>query len=94
MEGPGIDLLYDDRCAFARFCHRNNGNVWELTRNSDVEENRVEAIHAACDCPAGRLTSVDKSGIEHEPVYNPSIDVIQDPGKNVSGGIRQRPYPN
>jgi hypothetical protein len=52
-----------------------------------VEENRVEAIHASCDCPAGRLTSVDKNGTEHEPVYDPSIDIIQDPEKNVSGGI-------
>ncbi len=22
MEGPGIDLMDDNRCAFARFCHR------------------------------------------------------------------------
>ncbi|MGE4353774.1 MAG: CDGSH iron-sulfur domain-containing protein [Oscillospiraceae bacterium] len=87
MEGPGVDLLDDNRCAFARFCHRKNGDAWELTQNSDIEENRAEAIKAASDCPAGRLTSVDKDGTEHEPVYAPSIDIIQDPERDVSGGI-------
>ncbi len=92
MEGPGLDLLDDDRCAFARFCHRRNGNVWELTRNSDDEEDRSEAIQAANDCPTGRLTAVEKDGTEHEPVYDPSIDVIQDPEKGVSGGLFVKGY--
>ncbi|TQI69099.1 CDGSH iron-sulfur domain-containing protein [Clostridium sp. KNHs216] len=86
-EGSGIDLLDDGRCAFARFCHRKNGNAWDLAENSDTEDNRAEAIQAACDCPAGRLTAVDKDGTEHEPVSEPSIDIVQDPGKGVSAGI-------
>ncbi len=92
MEGPDIDLLDDGRCAFARFCHRKNGNVWELTQNSDIAENRSEAIHAASECPAGRLTSVDKNGTEYEPAYDPSIVILQDPEKGVSGGIFVRGY--
>jgi CDGSH-type Zn-finger protein len=87
MEGPGIDLLDDDRCAFARFCHREGGNVWELVQHSEIEENRAEAIIAACDCPAGRLTAVDKDGTVYEPVYEPSIEIIQDPERGVSAGI-------
>jgi len=87
IEGPGVDLLDDGRCAFARFCHRKGGDAWELTERSGAEENRSEAITAACECPAGRLTAVDKDGNEYEPAYDPSINIIQDPERNVSGGI-------
>ncbi len=87
LEGPEIDLLDDNRCAFARFCHRNKGDVWELTENSDEEECKREAIKAASDCPAGRLVARDKTGKIIEPEYEPSIDIIQDPQKGVSGGI-------
>lgn len=34
QEGANLDLMDDHRCAFARFCHRGDGNVWELTENS------------------------------------------------------------
>lgn len=87
INGIGIDLLDDGRCAFARFCHRNNGTAWQLTQHSESEENRSEAVIAANDCPAGRLTSVDKDGTEHEPDLSPSICIIQDPEKKVSAGI-------
>ena len=84
IKGPGIDLLDDDRCAFARFCHRKKGNVWELTRNSNKAEYKEEAIKAANECPSGRLTAVDKNGPEYEPDYEPSIVILQDPEKDVS----------
>ncbi|MEA4893430.1 MAG: CDGSH iron-sulfur domain-containing protein [Peptococcaceae bacterium] len=87
MEGPEINLLDDGRCAFARFCHRKNGNVWDLVEHSDIGNNRDEAIRAASDCPAGRLTAVDIHGTEHEHKYTPSIDILQDPERNVSAGI-------
>jgi len=86
-EGPGVDLLDDGRCAFARFCHRNDGNVWELTRNSDNPNIQKEAIIASSECPSGRLVSVDKNGNMIEPVLEPSIDVLQDPERNVSCGL-------
>lgn len=87
IDGPGIDLLDDDRCAYARFCHREKGNVWQLARNSDNEENREEAIEAACDCPTGRLVAVDKDGNRIEREYEPSIEILQDPQEGVSAGI-------
>lgn len=87
LKGPGVDLMDDDRCAFARFCHRKNGNAWELTEKSGAADNRAEAIRAAGDCPAGRLTAVDKDGALLEPELVPSIDIIQDPERDVSGGI-------
>ncbi|MDP4128102.1 MAG: CDGSH iron-sulfur domain-containing protein [Bacillota bacterium] len=87
MEGPEIDLLDDNRCAFARFCHRDNGNVWELTQQSHLGDNRSEAIIAASECLAGRLVAVNKDGNAIEPELEPSIDIIQDPEKRVSAGI-------
>jgi len=92
QEGYGVDLLDDNRCAYALFCHREKGNVWRLTDNSGNEECREEAIRAASDCPAGRLTAVDKDGEIIEPHYEPSISIIQDNGNDVSAGIFVRGY--
>ena len=87
LKGPGIDLLDDNRCAFARFCHKEDGRVWELTLSSDDPKCKEEAIEAACDCPAGRLVALDKTGKVIEPDYEPSIEIIQDPEKESSAGI-------
>jgi len=86
-KGPGLDLLDDDRCAFARFCHSDKGKVWELVEKSDSEEYREKAIKAANECPAGRLTIVDKTGKLIEPEYEPSIEILQDPEQGVSAGL-------
>lgn len=87
ITGADIDLLDDGRCAFARFCHRDEGDAWELTERSHIAQNRAEAIKAACECPSGRLTAVDKDGTEHEIPYEPSIEVLQDPERGVSAGL-------
>lgn len=87
LEGPGLDLRDDNRCAYARFCHREGGSVWELTEESDDQKTREEAIIAASQCPAGRLVALDKTGKAIEPEYEQSIEIIQDPGKKVSGPI-------
>ncbi|MDD4571147.1 MAG: CDGSH iron-sulfur domain-containing protein [Clostridia bacterium] len=86
-EGPKIDLLDDERCAFARFCHRNEGNVWELVQKSDKPGYKEAAIKAASDCPTGRLVAVDKSGVFIEPEYEPAIEILQDPETGTSGPI-------
>lgn len=89
QEGAELDLLDDERCAFARFCHRERGDVWTLVEYSDDSENAREAIEGACACPAGRLTAVsDGSLIEKE--YEPIIAVAQDPEKGVSAGLYVR----
>ena len=87
LEGPDLDLLDDRRCAFLRFCHRNSGNVWTLTRSSDDPELRDEAILAAYECPAGRLTATDKDGRPYDEPHAPSIEILQDPERGVSGPI-------
>ena len=87
FEGPGLDMLDDRRCAFGRFCHSEKGNAWELLKDSDKEEYREKAIKAACECPSGRLTPLDKTGKVIEIAYEPSIEVLQDPEKGVSAGL-------
>lgn len=87
FDGPEIDLLDDNRCAFARFCHRPEGDVWSLTELSDDEHLKNEAIIASTECPAGRLVHVDKEGNEIEPEYDPEILVLQDPENGVSAAL-------
>jgi CDGSH-type Zn-finger protein len=86
-KGPGMDLEDDNRCAFARFCHRRDGLVWDLVSGSDDPDVKDELVKGACECPAGRLVPRDKSGKEIEMDTEPEIIIIQDPQKNVSGGI-------
>jgi CDGSH-type Zn-finger protein len=88
MDGPTI-LLKDAQalCATARFCHRAGG-TWELTKHSDDSESRKIAIEEACNCPSGRLVACDKkTGSMIEKKFEPSISVVQDPQKNVSGPL-------
>ena len=85
--GPGLDLLDDGRCAFARLCHRDSGDAWELAEDSAGSFHHEEAIIASNECPAGRLTAVEKDGTEHEPTYSPAIEILQDPEEHVSAGI-------
>lgn len=85
--GGGLDLLDDGRCAFARFCHREDGDAWELAEGPGSPHLHAEAIQAANDCPAGRLTAAEKNGAEHEPDYEPAIEILQDPEEEVSAGI-------
>jgi CDGSH-type Zn-finger protein len=87
QEGPNLDLMDDRRCAFARFCHREEGLVWDLIAASDNSHYRSEAIEAASDCPTGRLVARDKDGHPFEPAFEPSIDILQDPQKRVSGPL-------
>jgi len=87
MEGPDLDLLDDRRCAFLRFCHKDTGNVWELVLRSQDPRCREEAIRAACECPAGRLTAVSKEGHHYEDDHEPAIEILQDPERGVSGPL-------
>jgi CDGSH-type Zn-finger protein len=87
MEGETLNLLDDERCAFARFCHRQHGSVWELEQRDDATY-KQEIIEGASACPTGRLTAMDaKSGDFYEPKYVPQIIVAEDPEKGVSAGL-------
>lgn len=87
QSGPDLDLLDDNRCAFARFCHRQRGEVWTLTDQSDDPENRREAIEGITQCPTGRLVARDKDGKIIEKHFDAEIEIVEDPLKNCSAGI-------
>lgn len=86
-EGETMDLLDDGRCAFARFCHTERGDVWSVTENDYDPENRKAAIKAAGECPAGRLVAVDKNGKVLEDAATPEILILQDPAQHASACI-------
>lgn len=86
--GESVDLFDDGRCAFARFCHRNEGDVWSLTEESGDAHLREEAIHASTECPSGRLVHRDNAdGSLIEPHLDPEISILEDPQKGVSAGL-------
>ncbi|MDR1669822.1 MAG: CDGSH iron-sulfur domain-containing protein [Oscillospiraceae bacterium] len=85
--GSTMDLLDDNRCAFARFCHTERGDIWSLTEQDSDRQNREAAIGAAKACPAGRLVMIDKDGNPLEETFEPEIIIMQDPEKRVSSGI-------
>ena len=87
IEGPDLDLLDDGRCAYARFCHRQEGVAWDLVKNSDDPHLREEAILAAVECPAGRLVARDKGGRDLEPDLEAAIEILQDPQEECSGPL-------
>ena len=87
IEGPELDLKDDNRCAYARFCHRNAGTAWELVRSSDDPDDRKEAIIAAIECPSGRLVPYEKDGNPIEPELEPAIEVLSDRALRVSGPL-------
>lgn len=87
FEGPNLILRDDNRCAYARFCHRKEGSVWDLTENSDDPYLREEAIIAASECPTGRLVAYTLEQTPIEPEYEPSIELLQDPANGVSGPL-------
>lgn len=87
--GPGVDLTdVEELCAFARFCHAEEGNVWELTLRSGDPHLKEMAIKTTVECPAGRLVAWDKeTGEAIEPSYEPSIVLLQDPERGCSGPL-------
>ncbi|MDR1017077.1 MAG: CDGSH iron-sulfur domain-containing protein [Coriobacteriales bacterium] len=89
FEGPTLSLEDDERCAFARFCHRAGSEVWSLTERAQDAETREEAMKAAYECPAGRLQHHDKENGDKlvEPELSPRIDLLEDPEKSCSGPI-------
>lgn len=87
IKGKTLDLLDDNRCAFARFCHQEHGTVWELVEKAEKPELCQEAIQGSNECPTGRLTIVQKDGEWIEPDYESSIEIVQDPEMRVSAGL-------
>jgi CDGSH-type Zn-finger protein len=87
FQGKRLDLTDKEiLCIGARFCHRAGG-IWDLVTESEKTGDRETAIQIAADCPSGRLIVWDKKGKAVEPLYVPSIGLIEDRQLNVKGPI-------
>lgn len=87
FEGPDLTLTdLPKLCVHAGFCDRMGG-TWALTQYSDTPVAKTIAIEQAGNCPSGRLVVSDKDGNEIEPEYEPSIVLVEDPNKGVSGPL-------
>ncbi len=92
IEGP--TLVLDDAkalCAFARFCDPK-GQVWNLVLESDQPAAARLVEQQAGDCPGGRLRARHRAhaqadGHAVEPHFEPSIGLVQDTAKGVSGRL-------
>lgn len=86
--GRDIDLDDDNRCAYARLCHRKQGDVWTLTEKEQGGELEEQAALASWHCPTGRLQHEDnKTGHVYEQEYAPSILILEDTEEGVSGPL-------
>ena len=86
-QGATMNLLDDNRCAFARFCHTELGDVWSMTEHDYDPRFREAAIQAVNECPSGRLVLIDKDGDQPEEIHEPEILIVQDPEQDSSAGI-------
>ncbi len=88
IEGPALSLKDAEHlCAFARFCDPA-GQVWGLVHDTDKEEQRIQFLHEAGHCPAGRLVAVDnESGADMEPRLEQSIGLVIDTRAKVNGPL-------
>lgn len=88
IEGPAVSLTdAESLCAFARFCDPK-GRIWNLIKETDNPEIRKIVEVEAAHCPAGRLVVWDnQTGQAMEPEFEPSLGLIEDTEKQVSGPI-------
>jgi CDGSH-type Zn-finger protein len=88
IDGPTMRLTdQENLCAFARFCDPK-GKIWNLIAQTDDPEIQKIVKHEAGHCPAGRLVVWDKkTGKPIEPEFEPSLGLIEDTEKKVSGPI-------
>jgi CDGSH-type Zn-finger protein len=88
--GPELDLAdVVELCAAARFCAAR-GSAWTLVRQEGSEARHLVERETA-HCPSGRLVA-SRRGLEDaraaiEPVFEPSIVLVEDSRRGVSGPI-------
>lgn len=85
--GPELDLK-DSRplCAVARFCH-NGKTIWKEVKQAGQDHADLTALMAH-RCPSGRLVVFDADSEQAiEEALRPSLSLLQDPQKGVSGPL-------
>ena len=90
-EGPEMSLTdVVPLCARAAFCQARGG-AWSIVEQTDRAEARALLGHETGHCPSGRLVAwsgaPSTGGSPVEPDLPPSIGLVQDPGRGVSGPL-------
>ena len=87
----GRDFILEDAedlCAYARFCHTYDTDVWNIVESGSTEEEQELAKKLAFECPSGRLVLIDKKTNKVlEPDYEPSIAILYDEVEKCMGPI-------
>jgi CDGSH-type Zn-finger protein len=88
IDGPALALTdAESLCAFARFCDRD-GKVWNSVSEALTPSAREAFARQVGQCPSGRLAAWDLATRKPvEPQLPPSIVLVEDPQKGVSGPI-------
>lgn len=74
-------------CALARFCDRD-GQVWNSVSVVRSTADLKAFVHQVGQCPSGRLVASEAATRKPiEPPLSPSIVVVEDPAKGVSGPL-------
>jgi len=91
FEGAVMDLTDAQAfCASGRFCDPDGG-IWNLIEQTDDPDAIAKVKHQSGHCPSGRLIVWDKATRKpYEPVFEPSLGLVQDPVAGVSGPIWAR----
>jgi CDGSH-type Zn-finger protein len=78
----------ENLCAFARFCHSPYGDAWEMAEIAETKDEEALAVKLCTECPSGRLVLKEReTNQEIEPVFEPSISILQDPSRDCSGPL-------
>ena len=87
IDGPAEGLTdAEPLCAFARFCDPK-GKIWNTAQRPGAGARAIVEDQAG-KCPGGRLVAWDrKTRRAFEPELPPSIGLIQDPVRGVSGPL-------
>jgi CDGSH-type Zn-finger protein len=88
LDGPVLQLAdAESLCAFGRFCDPR-GQVWNQVERTDDPAVRAMFVRQMNNCPAGRLTALDKtSGQPIEHALPVSIGLVEDPEQQCSGPL-------
>lgn len=84
--GPEVTLTDNQSyCAFARFCDAK-GQVWNLVEAPTKEAGEL-TVRESDHCPAGRLSAWLNDRTPHEPHFDPSLGLLEDPQRGCSAGL-------
>jgi CDGSH-type Zn-finger protein len=87
IDGPAVVLTdAEELCAFARFCDPK-GRIWNVAQRDGADARAIVEDEAG-KCPGGRLVAWDRQTRQAlEPKLPPSIGLVQDPARGVSGPL-------